>query len=213
MALYARNASDRQRTPRARQTALRCLQQAARSGANNAIENSSLCLSRRSLSESARKVLSFVFTQKFVFEHDFMITDSDAPNAARRTGNRHRMSNDPNASRLDRVVADAIRNRQTRETGYREQALKIYPWICGRCSREFTRANLRELTVHHKNHNHDDNPSDGSNWELLCLYCHDNEHARELDAEAARQAGAGDKRQAARASAQPFANLKDLLKR
>ncbi|MFA7667514.1 MAG: HNH endonuclease, partial [Burkholderiaceae bacterium] len=22
----------------------------------------------------------------------------------------------------------------------------------------------------------DDNPPDGSNWELLCLYCHDNEH-------------------------------------
>ena len=117
------------------------------------------------------------------------------------------------ASRLDRVVAEAIRNRQTRETGYREQALKIYPWICGRCSREFTRENLRELTVHHKDHNHDNNPPDGSNWELLCLYCHDNEHARELDAEAARQAGAGDRETKTRATAQPFANLKDLLKR
>ena len=117
-------------------------------------------------------------------------------------------------SRLDQVVADAIRNRQSRESGYREQALKIYPWICGRCSREFTRENLRELTVHHKDHNHDNNPSDGSNWELLCLYCHDNEHSRELDAEAARKAGL--KQGGAtenRATAQPFANLKDLLKR
>jgi hypothetical protein len=121
----------------------------------------------------------------------------------------------PPASRLDRVVADAIRNRQTRESGYREQALKIYPWICGRCTREFTRDNLRELTVHHKDHNHDNNPSNGSNWELLCLYCHDNEHARELDAEAARTAGLGNHSSAAkdRATAQPFANLKDLLKR
>lgn len=117
-------------------------------------------------------------------------------------------------SRLDRVVADAIRNRQTREAGYREQALKIYPWICGRCSREFTRDNLRELTVHHKDHNHDNNPANGSNWELLCLYCHDNEHARELDADAARTAGVGQGNTAKeRATAQPFANLKDLLKR
>jgi hypothetical protein len=124
-------------------------------------------------------------------------------------------ANRPPASRLDQVVADAIRNRQTRESGYREQALKLYPWICGRCSREFTRDNLRELTVHHKDHNHDNNPGNGSNWELLCLYCHDNEHSRQLDAEAARTAGVGGQGESAkaRATAQPFANLKDLLKR
>jgi ribosomal protein L37AE/L43A len=75
--------------------------------------------------------------------------------------------------RLDRVVAEARRNRQQRE-----QALKIYPWICARCGREFTGKRLRELTVHHKDHNNNNNPSDGSNWELLCLYCHDNEHSR-----------------------------------
>ena len=119
----------------------------------------------------------------------------------------------PPTSRLDQVVADAIRNRQSREAGYREQALKIYPWICGRCAREFVRESLQQLTVHHKDHNHDNNPPDGSNWELLCLYCHDNEHSRERDAEAARQAGAGlgNKAEVNRATAQPFANLKDLL--
>jgi hypothetical protein len=85
------------------------------------------------------------------------------------------------ASRLDAVVAAAQQSRAQRDQGYREQALKMYPWICGRCSREFTRANLHELTVHHRDHNHDNNPADGSNWELLCLYCHDNEHARYLD--------------------------------
>ena len=120
--------------------------------------------------------------------------------------------NDAKRAHTDRVIAAALRDRQTRETGYRERALKLFPWICGRCSREFTRDNLRELTVHHKNHNHDNNPPDGSNWELLCLYCHDNEHARELDAEAARQAGVRDDPAAGRATAQPFANLKDLLK-
>ena len=114
----------------------------------------------------------------------------------------------------DRMIAETIRNRQTREAGYREQALKIYPWVCGRCTREFTRENLRELTVHHRDHNHDNNPKDGSNWELLCLYCHDNEHARELDAQAAPAAGiSGGKCSANRATAQPFANLKDLLGR
>lgn len=114
----------------------------------------------------------------------------------------------------DRMIAETIRNRQKRDEGYREQALKIYPWICGRCAREFSRENLQQLTVHHRDHNHDHNPKDGSNWELLCLYCHDNEHARELDADAARQAGVVDgKSPGTRASAQPFANLKDLLKK
>mgnify|MGYP003693850283 CR=1 FL=1 len=80
---------------------------------------------------------------------------------------------------------------ETRELGYREQALKIYPWVCGRCARQFTRANLRELTVHHRDHNHDNNPSDGSNWELLCLYCHDNEHQRQLEATAGESTPAG----------------------
>ena len=71
-------------------------------------------------------------------------------------------------SKLDRVVAEARRAAERREQTYREQALKIYPWVCGRCAREFTRANLRELTVHPRNHARDDTPPDGSNWELLC---------------------------------------------
>ena len=125
------------------------------------------------------------------------------------------MANDhAKTAHTDRLIADAIRNRLGREAGYREQALKIYPRICGRCAREFTHQNLRELTVHHRDHNHDNNPSDGSNWELLCLYCHDNEHARELDAAAARQVGITSLGATARApaTAQPFSNLKELLK-
>ena len=124
-------------------------------------------------------------------------------------------NNDAKRAHADRMVAEAIRNRQTREQGYREQALAIYPWICGRCAREFTRENLNQLTVHHRDHNHDNNPVDGSNWELLCLYCHDNEHSRELEADAARQAGHGDSGKATvgRATSQPFSNLAELLKR
>lgn len=112
----------------------------------------------------------------------------------------------------DRMIAESLRQRQTREQSYRERALKIYPWICGRCAREFVRENLQQLTVHHRDHNHDNNPPDGSNWELLCIYCHENEHARESDAAAAKQAGSDAIRGArGRASAQPFANLKELL--
>ena len=68
------------------------------------------------------------------------------------------------------------------KASYRELALKLLPWICARCAREFSGKRVRELTVHHKDGNHDNNPPDGSNWELLCIYCHENEHARVEDA-------------------------------
>src|SRR5438128_2026903 len=113
--------------------------------------------------------------------------------------------------KLDRIVADARRAAEKRERGYRERALKIYPWICGRCAREFTRANVRELTVHHRDHNHDNNPPDGSNWELLCLYCHDNEHQRQLEAAGGGSNTFGNRSSSATHS--PFANLKELLDR
>jgi len=113
--------------------------------------------------------------------------------------------------RLDRVVAEARRAADERAQSYRERALKIYPWVCGRCARVFTRANLRELTVHHRDHDHDNNPSDGSNWELLCLYCHDNEHQRQLEA---AQGGSNSSSSADRAATHaPFADLKELLRK
>jgi hypothetical protein len=65
-----------------------------------------------------------------------------------------------------------------KEKGYRARALKMFPHVCGSCAREFSGKGLKELTVHHKDHNHDNNPPDGSNWELLCIYCHDNEHEK-----------------------------------
>ena len=115
-----------------------------------------------------------------------------------------------NNDRLDRIVAEARRNAEARERGYREQALKIYPWVCGRCTREFDRSNLQQLTVHHRDHDHDNNPPDGSNWELLCVYCHDNEHSRRLESD--RNAGQIAGTPKTIATHNPFADLKSLLK-
>lgn len=81
-------------------------------------------------------------------------------------------------SQSDQIVAGMRQEQQARQAGYREQALKLFPPVCGRCSREFEGKKRRELTVHHIDHNHDNNPPDGSNWELLCIYCHDHEHTR-----------------------------------
>src|SRR6187431_2910918 len=117
----------------------------------------------------------------------------------------------PDNARLDRIVAEARRSAEQRDKGYRERALKMYPWLCGRCAREFTRANLQELTVHHRNHDHDFNPSDGSNWELLCVYCHDNEHQRQAEFATSGRSGGGEA--IAAATSNPFANLKSLLER
>jgi len=117
----------------------------------------------------------------------------------------------PDKDKMDRIVAEARRNRDLRERDYREQALKIYPWVCGRCAREFTRATLQQLTVHHKDHNHDHNPSDGSNWELLCIYCHDNEHSRHLDS-AGRGEGPRGGTQDAPSTYKAFADLEARLK-
>jgi hypothetical protein len=71
--------------------------------------------------------------------------------------------------RLDKLVEQARREAEARASTYREQALKLLPWICGKCARMFDRNNIRELTVHHKEHNHHNNPPDGSNWEPLCV--------------------------------------------
>jgi 5-methylcytosine-specific restriction endonuclease McrA len=109
--------------------------------------------------------------------------------------------------RLDQIVRDARRNADKRAAGYREQALKLYPWVCGRCARTFAHGNLQLLEVHHKNNNHDDNPPDGSNWELLCTYCHENEHSKLKDSAGRTDTGSA----VAPATHNPFAVLKDLM--
>jgi hypothetical protein len=127
-----------------------------------------------------------------------MTRGKPGPNPATRT------------ERLDKLVAQAIKGRDTRLAGYREQSLRLHPWICARCAREFTRENLHELTVHHKDHNHDNNPSDGSNWENLCLYCHDNEHQRFAHLVRGYDVNLGAEKKAP-AKHSPFAGLKGML--
>ena len=115
-------------------------------------------------------------------------------------------------NRLDQVVIDARRSAEKRLAGYRAQALKLFPWVCGRCARTFTHGNLQLLEVHHKNSNHDDNPTDGSNWELLCTYCHEHEHSKLKDSAGRTEAG----NESSSATFNPFAELKakmDLKKR
>ena len=112
--------------------------------------------------------------------------------------------------RGEQIIAEARRNRARREKDYREQALKLFDRVCARCGREFEGKRLRELTVHHKDHNHHNNPPDGSNWELLCVYCHDNEHSRHKDAQWL-EPGVAEGRDEGKLTHQPFENLAKLL--
>lgn len=114
-------------------------------------------------------------------------------------------------NKADQIIAEARRYKEEREKGYRERALKLYPWICGRCAREFDHKNVTELTVHHKNHDHDDNPADGSNWELLCVYCHDNEHQRYE--EQVRYGGVSKENAVSADTFNPFADLKKMMQK
>ena len=78
------------------------------------------------------------------------------------------------------IQAELRRDIATRQDGYREKALRVLPHVCASCGRSFEGKRLKELTVHHRDHNHNNNPPDGSNWELLCIYCHDHEHEKTL---------------------------------
>jgi hypothetical protein len=113
------------------------------------------------------------------------------------------------SSKLDAIVKKVHSDANEREQGYREQSLKLHPWVCGRCGKTFTRENLHLLTVHHIDHNHSNNPPDGSNWENLCIYCHDNEHQKMNEfleyGDVSNGQGAGT------ATHNPFASLKSLL--
>ena len=121
----------------------------------------------------------------------------------------------PDGTWQEKLIAEASLRRNEREKGYRAQALKIHPPICARCGREFGGKKLRDLTVHHKDHNHENNPTDGSNWELLCLYCHENEHSRNAVADAYDNSSlSGPVKEDAPASGfRPFADLETLLRK
>ena len=108
----------------------------------------------------------------------------------------------------DQLIAQMRKEEQQRQAGYREKALKLFPHVCGRCTREFEGKKLRELTVHHKDHNHDNNSPDGSNWELLCLYCHDHEHTRGVQEQRSND-GPSERQDQPSLAHSPFAGLSD----
>lgn len=95
---------------------------------------------------------------------------------------RRRRTAKPNAPRtpIEELVRQAAEAARARAQGYRERSLALHGWICAKCGREFDRSNLHLLTVHHKDGNPQNNPPDGSNWENLCAYCHEDEHSRGL---------------------------------
>jgi predicted HNH restriction endonuclease len=78
-----------------------------------------------------------------------------------------------------------MKKSQKSPTGedYREKSLAINSLVCARCGREFAESQRQLLTVHHKDGNHHNNPADGSNWENLCVYCHEDVHSRGVLAE------------------------------
>ena len=120
----------------------------------------------------------------------------------------------PDGTWQEKLIAEARLRQKKREEGYRAQALKIHPSICARCGREFGGKKLRDLTVHHKDHNHENNPADGSNWELLCLYCHENEHSRNAVADAYENSLTSPTKEAPSSSGfRPFAGLQTLLRK
>lgn len=80
---------------------------------------------------------------------------------------------------VDEIVRE-LRKETHRAGDYRERSLKIHGLICAKCGRECDQKTIHLLTVHHKDGNHRNNPPDGSNWENLCSYCHDDEHSRGL---------------------------------
>jgi hypothetical protein len=118
----------------------------------------------------------------------------------------------PTREERDEIVRSARKAHEERMKGYRERSLKIHPWICARCGREFDHKTVHMLTVHHKDHNHDNNPPDGSNWENLCIYCHDNEHRRYIDHVAGEDDDIRDEKDSP-VTHRPFAALDDLLKK
>jgi predicted amidophosphoribosyltransferase len=117
----------------------------------------------------------------------------------------------PTPERRARLLDELHRDQDLRRQSYRDRDLRLLPHVCARCAREFSGKRLRELTVHHKDHDYKNNPPDGSNWELLCLYCHDDEHEKTLRASQVSDVPT-DLNPAQPSLANPFEGLDTLLK-
>jgi hypothetical protein len=83
------------------------------------------------------------------------------------------------AKSVEEIVRE-LRQSAAPVSNFREQSLKIHGLVCAKCGREFEYKDRHLLTVHHRDGNRNNNPPDGSNWENLCIYCHEDEHSRNL---------------------------------
>ncbi|MEJ2315319.1 MAG: YajD family HNH nuclease [Nitrospirota bacterium] len=88
----------------------------------------------------------------------------------------------PQRKKSDKPLEEVVRELKglaaPKKDDYREQSLKIHGLVCAKCGREFDQSTRHLLTVHHRDGDHRNNPPDGSNWENLCVYCHEDEHDR-----------------------------------
>lgn len=85
----------------------------------------------------------------------------------------------PSPEEVAKVVKE-LKKMASPAFNYRERSLAIHGLICAKCAREFDESTKHLLTVHHKDGNDAHNPPDGSNWENLCVYCHEAEHSKSL---------------------------------
>ena len=103
-------------------------------------------------------------------------------NGETMTSRRYRIGSKPKSAGSQRSAGDIVRDlkRGASDEGYREKSLRLHGPVCAKCGREFEPKDLHMLTVHHRDGNPNNNPPDGSNWENLCSFCHEDEHSRGL---------------------------------
>jgi 5-methylcytosine-specific restriction endonuclease McrA len=118
---------------------------------------------------------------------------------------------EPDRERMAKLLEGMRKDKAEKANTYREMALKLYPHLCGRCGKTFSGKTLGELTVHHKDGDHMNNPRDGSNWELLCVQCHENEHGT-LEQRSEYEGASTHRGNEEALGFQAFGGLKDLLK-
>ena len=98
----------------------------------------------------------------------------------RQRGFPKKMTSNNNSGKSAEDIVRELKQAGSTQDSYREQSLKMHGLICAKCGRGFEYKDRHLLTVHHKDGNHRNNPADGSNWENLCVYCHEDEHSRGL---------------------------------
>lgn len=98
----------------------------------------------------------------------------------RQSGSKKKKPQKKESGKSVSDIVKGLKQAGVSQSDYREQSLKIHGLICAKCGREFEDKDRHLLTVHHRDGNPRNNPPDGSNWENLCVFCHEDEHSRGL---------------------------------